>query len=316
MTKVPLGIPVAKMVFPIIQKTGTSGAIALIAVTTGALAWAAPQPARAWGAEGHAVVALIAREFLTPSVRARVDHLLATDADSLGGRDMASRAAWADAWREYEESTASWHYVNLELDGPSLDRACHRSAPRGPTSCVVDRIGFFADELADPTTPTMGQHYALRMILHLVGDIHQPLHASDNHDRGGNCETVMSVGADGRSRPTSLHSFWDTTVVERMGANAPQIAAALRAKIGPPQILAWSGGKPSEWAMETYQVAKASAYGPLMPISCASERPIALNAQYQAQAQLVAQRQLQMAGVRLASVLNRALSPKHADPPG
>lgn len=101
--------------------------------------------ARSWGNEGHQVVALIARDHLAPSVRRWVEQLLAEDTDPLTASDIASRANWADAWRRDHPETASWHYVNLELDHPDLRAAC-----RSRRSCVVDKINDFASELANP----------------------------------------------------------------------------------------------------------------------------------------------------------------------
>ena len=154
----------------------------------------APSPAFAWGYEGHEIIATIARAELTPAVRAKVDAILAGDPDTLTGPDMVSRATWADAWRSAgHRETAQWHFVDTELDGPDLKAACfgypaaRNPASAGPaTDCVVDKIREFTSELASPTTVPAERLLALKYLLHFVGDVHQPLHASDNHDRGGN----------------------------------------------------------------------------------------------------------------------------------
>ena len=172
---------------------------------------ALPAPALAWGFEGHEIVAAIARARLTPAVRAKVDAILAGDADTLTAPDMLSRATWADAWRGAgHRETAQWHFVDLELDHPDLNAACFGRpaagalASQGPAQdCVVDKIEAFAAELGAPAIAPAERLLALKYLLHFVGDVHQPLHASDHQDRGGNCVRI----ALGGSRTSNLHSF-------------------------------------------------------------------------------------------------------------
>ena len=171
-----------------------------------------PFPALAWGYEGHEIVADIARAELTPAVRAKVDALLASDTDPLTGHDMASEATWADAYRQHgHRETAAWHFVDTEIDGSAdQDAACFgHPAPAAPASagpaqdCVVDKVREFAAELAAPDTSPDERLLALKFVLHFVGDEHQPLHASDNHDRGGNC-VLLSLGG---ARTQNLHAY-------------------------------------------------------------------------------------------------------------
>src|SRR5215469_8309951 len=84
-----------------------------------------PVPVLAWGSEGHQIIAAIARDHLTPEVRAKVDAILAADPDTLTAPDMLSRATWADIYRQTHRETASWHYVNIELDQANLRAACY-----------------------------------------------------------------------------------------------------------------------------------------------------------------------------------------------
>lgn len=273
----------------------------------------APVPASAWGSEGHEVVALIARPELTPPVRAKVDAILASDPDTLTAPDMASRATWADAWRGAgHRETASWHFVDTELDGPDQDAACFGHPPAlvpasaGPAQdCVVDKVREFSTELAAPTTTPAERVLALKYLLHFVGDLHQPLHASDNHDRGGNCVQITLGG----TRTVNLHSYWDTVVVGELGGDAPALAASLRARITPAQSAAWRGGDAGTWAQEAFQVARSTVYRVGSAPGCNRDAaPIALPPGYDAAARVAAALQLQRAGVRLAAVLNRALS--------
>jgi len=160
-----------------------------------------PANAFAWGFEGHEIVADIARAYMTPAALATVDAMLAADTDTLTPHDMLSEATWADRYRGAgHPETASWHFVDTELDHPDLKAACFgfpaqaAVASQGPAQdCIVDKIDAFSRELADATTAAPERLLALKYLLHFVGDVHQPLHASDNHDRGGNC-VLLALG--------------------------------------------------------------------------------------------------------------------------
>jgi hypothetical protein len=132
--------------------------------------------------------------------------------------------------------------------------------------------------------------------------VHQPLHASDDHDEGGNLKIV----AAGPGVPSgNLHADWDVAFVEKLGGGEAQIARQLLEKITPSQRLAWSSGKPSDWARESFDVARQHAYGLLRAASSANHYE--LPATYVSDAVTVAGEQLSKAGVRLAYVLNQSL---------
>ena len=273
---------------------------------------ATASPAAAWGDLGHEVTALIAYRHLTPAARTKVDALLTADTDTLTPPDFASRATWADKYRNSHHETAAWHFVDIEIDHPDLSAACfgRRSATGQLASqgqaqdCVVDKIEEFERELASPATPPAERIMALKFLMHFVGDLHQPLHASDHNDRGGNC-IGLSPSPDGRD--TNLHAYWDTGVVEALGGSASAIAANLNAQITPAQARAWSSGDPRAWATETFQMSVKDAYALPSRPTCADHGSVALSAAYQAQAQKDAALQLEKAGVRMATMLNRAL---------
>ncbi len=124
----------------------------IVAVVASAGIVLAGNPALAWGDLGHEVVALIAYRHLTPATKAKVDALLASDADSLTAKDVASRATWADKYRASHRETTAWHFVDLEIDQTDLAAACSgfpasspHGASQGPAQdCVVDKIEEFA----------------------------------------------------------------------------------------------------------------------------------------------------------------------------
>jgi hypothetical protein len=291
---------------------------ALGAATGTAALCGIPSPAFAWGDEGHEVVGLIAEHYLEPDVRRRVQALLAGDATALTAKDIAHEATWADKYRDQDRAgakvrylqTRNWHFVDLELAGVDLNGACFgrprlppgTAASNGPADdCVIDKIDEFWSELKDPGTGEEERRLALQFLLHFVGDIHQPLHAADNHDQGGNRDTVSAPGI----AVNNLHHDWDTEFVARLGANETEIAQRLIANITDTERARWSAGTPADWALESFAVAKSHAYG-LLP------RPLSpyhyeLTAAYVADATGVTAEQLSKAGVRLAFVLNQAL---------
>ena len=271
--------------------------------------------ALAWGYEGHEIIALVAERYLDPAVREKIAGMLAADTDSLTAHDIASEATWADRYRDSDRNgsrqhygqTWRWHFVDVELDDPNLDAACfgHPALPAGTVAsngparaCVVDKIDQFAAELADPGTDAEERLVALKFVLHLVGDLHQPLHAADDHDAGGNRKRVVADGF----RPGNLHHFWDTEWVRRLGDDPRKIATALTAAISNEQRQAWSRGTVSDWAMESFGVARKDAYGE------PSRRGVyVLDDWYVDAAVRDVQGQLSRAGVTLAVMLNRTL---------
>lgn len=271
----------------------------------------APGAALAWGREGHAVVAQIARGYLTPKAAAAVDALLAADTDALTAPDLGARASWADAWRKDHRETTEWHFADVELDHPDLAAACFgfpasaSPASAGPAKdCVVGRLDAFEKELADPKTDPAERLLAFKFVLHFVGDLHQPLHAADNQDRGGNCVPL----ALGGPRTVNLHSYWDTVALEAIEPDADKLATKLTAQITPADRKTWEKGDAKAWAMESYAIAKSTVYTLGSKPGCANDAtPLPLPTGYDQAAQAAIALQLKKAGVRLALELNRAL---------
>lgn len=291
--------------------------------------------ALAYGDEGHQVIALVARTQMTPQTIAEADRLLKLDTPGFKMRDggftsdsWARQATWADYFRDSQRiggalpeqiHSYSWHFVDIELNGGSLETACFgfpKVAPgtlasQGPDpDCAVNKIEEFAAELASPATSDTEKLLALKFLMHFVGDLHQPLHASDNLDHGGNSESA-TVG----TKKAALHSHWDTTFVEQIGAapgasvTDPQaVASALRTP-SPLEAAQWlSTPNPRTWALESYALAQSYVYGPLpAPTVTGKTSVYALDDAYVKKATAVTANQLLKAGYRLAAVLNAAL---------
>jgi S1/P1 Nuclease len=278
-------------------------------------------PCWAWGDEGHMIIAAVAQRFFDPTVRDQVGDLLKDDNDDLTAGDLASRATWADKYRDSDrnttkqryEATEQWHFVDIELDGPNVDSACFGHPPvppqtpasKGPKDdCVLDKINQFKAELSNPATPEPEKLLALKFMLHFVGDVHQPLHAADDHDRGGNDKFVIFAN---RTTCMVLHAYWDTTLVRRLGRNFDQIARDLVNQFGA-QTNTWMSGQPTDWALESFGLARDVAYK--LPPTIPDERGhrcSELTPQYEDQALATAREQLAKAGIRLAAILNQAL---------
>jgi hypothetical protein len=282
------------------------------------------RPAFAWGDNGHETIALIAQRCLTPSVKEQVTAMLTSDPDDLTNHDIASAATWADKYRDFNHRrdhyvhTRNWHYVDMEIDGPDLSQACfgHPQLPQGqPASggpdemCATDKIKQFETELRDTNTDAGERVMALKFILHFVGDIHQPLHASDHHDNGGNDVKVIVDGFP-HTPDDELHGFLDTQFVEALGTPPASLADSLASQITPAQAKEWAAGTPEDWQKEAFGMSSADVYGN-PPLSKAEVQH--LDSSYVSTVEKDVKLQLSRASVRLAFLLNQALGSEQAD---
>jgi hypothetical protein len=265
----------------------------------GLVVWAmmAAAPAEAWGDLGHKVTALIAYRHLLPQARARLDALLASDTDPLTAPDFPARATWADKYRTAHRETAAWHFVDIEIDHPDLASACFQD-------CVVNKIEQFTAELANSATTQAERLLALKYLIHFIGDLHQPLHAADHRDRGGNCIGL----APPIDQTANLHAYWDVAVVDALGPSAAQIADKLDASLDDSKFRAWGQGTPRSWALESFDLGRRDAYALPSRPTCQNGGSISLSGEYRARAEKDAAAQLVKAAARMASVLNAALA--------
>jgi hypothetical protein len=255
-------------------------------IAAAALAWWLPL--YAWGPEGHNLVARIADAQLTPAARAKVAEILGP------GVTMASVSSWADSVRRDRPDTGPWHYVDIPIDKKHLDMArdCLKD------QCVIKAIENFEAVLRDPNAPREKRKEALMFVIHFVGDMHQPLHSSDNKDKGGNDTHVAYNG-----RQTNLHSLWDGLMLQRIGTEdalfAGMSAESMKHK------KKWSRGSVENWAEQAHKDAVSITYGKL-PKS-ADGKPAVITPQYEAAADPLIRTQIEKAGARLARVLNENL---------
>ena len=159
------------------------------------------QPVHAWGSAGHQIVGEIAERLLATATRAEIASLLEP------GRSLAEIADWTDDYRKRCGNTGPWHYVNIPLDAPRYVAARDCSDDTG--SCVVRAIDDARAVLGDRARSNRDRRFALHLLVHFIGDLHQPLHAGDRADRGGN---DLRVRFD--HRDTNLHRVWDHDLIE------------------------------------------------------------------------------------------------------
>ena len=198
--------------------------------------------AQAWGPTGHRAVGQIAERHLTPST-------LAETAVLLDGAGLAQVSTWADeirsdpAWHHADP----WHYINLD-DGQDI-----ATAPRNPAGDILEAIDRFSAILADRSAPRGERGEALRFLVHLVGDVHQPLHAGRADDRGGNTVVVRWFG-----RPSKLHRVWDSDLIDGEQSNFSEWARFLD-RAAPETVRPIQASGPLDWARESYEL-RAACY--------------------------------------------------------
>jgi hypothetical protein len=261
--------------------------------------------AGAWGPQGHVIVATLAEQRLTPKARATVRALL--DDRSMTESRLAN---WADyikrnrGYRRTYPNNDRWHYVDIPFDAAGFDR--DRVGHKGDN--VIDAIDRCRRVLLDRKAEAGRRKEALLFLIHLVGDLHQPLHCADrNNDRGGNLLAVTYPGDDRPRR--SLHLIWDLNLVEEgLGAlETAEYVRRLTTTITAAQAKAWGKGKAADWAWESHQLAVRCAYRDAAGKELPRTGVVALDKDYVKKNSAVVQEQLKKAGVRLARVLNEIL---------
>ena len=244
----------------------------------------------AWSRDGHAIVGALAERQLRPTAKAEVARLLAGEPDPT----LAGVASWADELREAEGpgKTARLHYVNFK--GGDCSYLPVRDCPDG--NCVIEAINRNFLVLADSTRADAERRDALKFLVHFIGDVHQPLHATLRDDKGGGDFQVNYNGTG-----SNLHKVWDRLIIERR-KTTPAATITLLANQSPlPADATRRADRPAvEWALESCRIVKD---GGIYPTGHVID-----DAYLDRQAQTVDLR-LRLAGNRLADMINLALAP-------
>ncbi len=245
----------------------------------------APFGLLAWGTLGHRAVARMAQNHLTARARQQVAALLGTETLPLA-------STWADEIRNDPafSTTGPWHYVNV---APGLDQAAFVAqltpAPGAPAN-AYSALLLARHDLQNPAKTAEEKKFALKFLVHLVGDVHQPLHVGRAEDRGGN-----SIATTWRGRDTNLHSVWDGDLVEYPGFTFTEMAVAYD-HATPAQVKQWQQDEVSTWLFESYQLCT--------PLYAATPAGTKLDWRYYPTFGPSVEQQILKAGIRLAGMLN------------
>jgi hypothetical protein len=260
--------------------------VALLAALPLGEAWA-------WDQEGHSIVAEIAQRRLTPTALAKAKELLG------GEVSLASISSWADEIREQRPQTYRWHFVDIPLKESTYDAA--RECDPNHGSCVIDAIARFRAVLGNEAASRTERVEALMYLVHFVADVHQPLHTvTDNRGENDLAVTFFVDPTNTRRDPTNLHKVWDSGLIRNQFWNWGAYERWLEANWFPGKDVAGlSAGTPVDWALEAHAVAA---------VVCDGVAPNdALDQAYAQKVRPQLDRQLAVAGLRLARVLNETL---------
>lgn len=299
-----------------------------------------PASAWAWGCEAHQAVAILAENHLNRHAREEaykllesvpIDPALQSRCRAQVPDPIVDSASWADDLRKFRPETSPWHYIDIPLDAPRGDLAEFCPASRG---CVTRALAQQIDLLRNPHNPRETQADALRFVIHLVADLHQPLHCATNNDMGGNCvpvdffgESPIEKNPESESYSPNLHSIWDYNLVHQIIGRmtveqwADSLDRQFRSQEGDWQK---AGVHLEDWAWAGHALAKSVAYGKLpvaiplekeVPVSvCGDDRHVSrrmlrlherVSQRYVDAVEPTVDEQIAKAGVRLAMILNQ-----------
>jgi hypothetical protein len=302
--------------------------------------------AAAWGCDGHRAVVFVAERILGAATlsaaratlaAAPIDAALRRFCDPVPDDPIADGATWADDYRDVDATTFGWHFIDVPRDVTLTASNEHKYCAGG--DCVVDAIVRQFRALTT-TTDVATKGNALRFLLHLVGDLHQPLHATTNGDRGGNCVPVTYYGRAPQENPNgdfspNLHAVWDSNTIRTLMttdrlADARALAGHIVARHPlPPAVAARTPTTAvvTGWAQGAHAIGRNVVYprlavrldmepasAAILP-SCAGNRNVvqrmlakheAIDARYEQASVPAIVSQLRLAGLRLAAVLKAA----------
>jgi hypothetical protein len=241
-----------------------------------------------WGYVGHQVVAEVAEQHTDIRVLPIIEKLL-------NGKKMGDVASWADEVRNQPDykHTSPWHFLNVPigLTYSQFIKEVHDQKQENIYTAILNQEKILSDKQA--TNDQKSE--ALKFLIHLVGDAHQPMHVSRAEDKGGN---TIQVQFDGRG--TNLHSLWDTRLIDKTGKSANQLAEEYDDKhLDNGAVKKLQADSLMQWLWESYQIS-TKLYAEVEKNNKLGE------GYYNTHIPLIEER-LGVAGVRLAGVLNHLL---------
>lgn len=252
----------------------------------------------AWGSVGHKTVADIAELNLTSKARSAILSSLHLPTSV----SIDSVALWADVIKG-SNKTGSWHYIDYDV------RASVTSADQFTTwgfgdSNVISQIDHEISVLK--SSPNSAESEAkLKYLIHFLGDVHCPMHAVNDDDKGGN---LKSVKLSANSKTTNLHALWDGLIQVPQTDTPSVLAAKINQEIPKDSIRMWQSGSAKDWAFQCFKMARDSIY-PDFPQVGATISTVTLGANYYQRMRPLAELQVARAGIRLAWILNSIYDP-------
>lgn len=237
-------------------------------------------PANAWGAQGHRVAGTLAEQHLSPSAQRAVASLL-------GSESLANASTWADRMRSdpspfWQTTAGPFHYVSPSASGR------YRPGDAPPAGDAYTALTDFAAAVRDDSLPLAERQLALRFSIHIVQDLHQPLHAGVRKDRGGNDFKVSFDGND-----SNLHRVWDSGLLSAAQRSDREWIAYFDRVFGAAERDAWQETDPLVWIRESAELSRS-----IYPDSGV------LDGRYVERHRETVERRLVQAGVRTAAWLN------------
>jgi hypothetical protein len=269
-------------------------------------------PAMAWWEYGHGAVGRIAYMNVSPHTRHEIDRLLRQgrllETPTCSIRTIELAAYWPDCAKALGERfsyTSSWHYQNVNICRPFDLRA-----PCADGNCVSAQIERNVRILADTRIPLRERVMALAFLVHFMGDLHQPMHAGDHDDLGGNRVQVSYGVIGGR---TNLHTVWDGYLADRGISNPPGEPVGILSQLTAEDHAAMPLGTITDWSRENWEASREFAYGSIFADPCAERprdapRPVITEAIVERLIPVV-RRQVARGGLRLARLLDEAFAP-------
>lgn len=241
-----------------------------------------------WGQKGHDIVAYIAQKHLTPATQAAVDSLF-------DGYSLVYWSNWLDnaSHTEEYEYTKTWHYKNIDAN------KTFENAPKIKEGNIVDAIYDQVEVLRSDDTSKDDKVLALKIVVHLLGDIHQPMHLGREKDKGGNRYSVRFFKGQ-----KNLHSVWDSFLPNASHSWSHTEWQEEIDRLSPEkQVEIVAGGNPDVWGKETYEICK-EIYD-----TTAEETNIEYD--YISKWTPTIEMQYEKGGLRLADLLNSVFDPEY-----
>ncbi len=234
----------------------------------------------AWGQKGHDVTAAIAERHLTPAAKAAVDSILE-------GKSMIYWANWLDNASHQRDMayTKTWHYKNVD------EGVRYEEAQANPAGDAVTAIKAQIETLTDPNATPEQVNLAMKILVHVTGDLHMPLHMGHATDLGGNRIKIKYFGRD-----TNLHSVWDSSIPDSAHKWSYTEWCDQIDRVTPEEMDIITSGSIDDWAKETINVA-SEVYRYFSDKSNISYDEVAYWTP-------TVERQFLYGGLRLASILN------------